>query len=649
MTSNLLVLGTDTDAGKTTVSLLLLAAYPARWEYWKPLETGVSDTATVHRLVPDAIVHPVLLRLSDPVAPPLAARREGRVIPPAAEIVRSLPARIHSERGMLIETFGGPFSPLNEQELQLALIQEFRCPAILVTSSAVGAIGRSLAALTALATLGVQPRAVVLIGPVDEYAEAEIRKHSPGMPVISLQLPQEWTVAGITAAVRGQVAMLTELQQSIDSPARQSSGCQDRGEAWLAADAATIWHPYSSLRPVRRPWPVVGAEAEYLHLADGRRLIDAISSWWTILHGHRDPRLMAALHAASLRIDHVLFAGVTHPDAVLFAKRILATCPWTGGRVFFSDNGSTAVEVALKMAYQFWCHRGEPHRQLFVGFDKAYHGDTFGAMAVGRDRLFFGPFEPLLFRAVQLPLDPNRLDELLQQRANEIAAVIVEPLVQGAGGMRMHSPEVLRDLHTVTRKHGLLLIADEVMTGTRTGTRWAFQQAGIAPDLICAAKTLAGGILPLAVTLAGPSIVAAFDTADRTRSFFHGHSFTAHPLACAVAAENEARLAEPGVLARANDIGKTVFTALQKVSELPQVKEIRQCGSIVAVELNVEGGYLTTEAERWARIAADWGVFLRPLGNVLYALPPLATSEESLLKIAEALRAAIEYTEGKSV
>jgi len=649
MRGNLLVLGTDTDAGKTTVSLLLLAAFPARWEYWKPLETGASDTATVRRLVPEVIVHSPILQLRDPVSPPLAARRECRVIPSSSEILQAQPEVTDQQRGLLIETFGGPFSPLNEQELQLSLIQRLRCRSILVTPSAVGAIGRSLQCLTALSTLGVRPLAIVLTGSIDEYAEAEIRKHSPGMPVISLRSPEEWTAAGVRAAVASQSTALTALQQLIADAGGEASFLSVGEEALQAADAGCIWHPYTSLRPSRRPWPVVGAEAEFLHLADGRRLIDGISSWWTILHGHRDPGLMTALRRATQRIDHVLFAGVTHPEAVLFAERILATCPWSGGRVFFSDNGSTAVEVALKMAYQYWCHRGEPERQLFVGFEKAYHGDTFGAMAVGRDRLFFGPFEPLLFRALQLPLQANRLDELLQQRASEIAAVIVEPLVQGAGGMRMHSPEVLRDVYTVTRNHGLLFIADEVMTGARTGTRWAFQQAGIAPDLICAAKTLAGGILPLAVTLAGPNIVAAFDTADRSRSFFHGHSFTAHPLACAVAAENEARLADPGVLGRAHDIGRTVYEAIVDFSESPAVAEIRQCGSIVAVEMKVQGGYLATEAEQWTGLAADRGVFLRPLGNVLYALPPLATSQESLQKIAEALRAAIDYTGGNSV
>jgi adenosylmethionine-8-amino-7-oxononanoate aminotransferase len=429
------------------------------------------------------------------------------------------------------------------------------------------------------------------------------------------------------------------------SPHPQPLSPKGRGEeeqSLLTRDAAYIWHPYTPLRPANPPLPVVSAQAEFLHLADGRRLIDAVSSWWTILHGHRHPPLVATLKDAADRLDHVLFAGVTHPDAVELAELLLRTCPWKGGRAFFSDNGSTAVEVALKLAYQFWCHRGEPHRKLFVGFEHAYHGDTFGAMAVGRDRLFFGHFEPLLFQAAQLPVDANRLDEFLTQRGSEVAAVIVEPLIQGAGGMRMHSPETLRNLHAAAARHGVLFIADEVMTGNRTGKRWAFDHAGIAPDLIAASKTLTGGIMPLAATLISPRIVEAFDTADRAKTFFHGHSFTGHPLACAVAVANERLIAGSNVLNQATVNGEFWEAELGQLRDHPRVADVRVCGSIVAVETRIDGGYLAVDAERWRGIALNAGVFLRPLGNVVYAMPPLDTSRESLSRIAEAIRSCVK-------
>lgn len=628
---NLIVLGTDTDAGKTTFSLLWLAAFADDWGYWKPLETGDSDSATIHRLVPEAVVHPPILSLREAVAPLLAAKREGRTVPSAADLANQVPA---TNRNVLIETFGGPLSPLNETELQIELVRRLGFPCVLVASSAVGAVGRTLSALAGMGTL--RPVCVVLLGERDEFAEAEIAKHG-SVNVVSLAMPETRDGVEIRASAEAQKHLLEQIRSQIPSLSRPAVDLPAR-------DAATVWHPYTPLRPATPPLPVVSSHDEFLHLADGRRLIDAVSSWWTILHGHRFPPLVAALKAAADRLDHVIFAGITHPDAVELAELLLRTCPWTGGRVFFSDNGSTAVEVALKLAYQFWCHRGESHRKLFVGFEHAYHGDTFGAMAVGRDRLFFGHFEPLLFEAAQVPLDANRLDEFLAKRGHEVAGVIVEPMVQGAGGMRMHSPETLRDLHAATARHGVLFLADEVMTGNRTGKRWAFEHAGIAPDLIAASKTLTGGMMPLAATLISPRILAEFDTADRSKTFFHGHSFTGHPLACAVAVANEKIVREPHVLERALDLGSFWEAELGPLRDHPRVADVRICGSIAAVEVRAEGGYLAAEAERWKSLAIDHGVLLRPLGNVIYAMPPLVASSESLAKIAVAMRAMLEVT-----
>ena len=648
----LILLGTDTDAGKTTFALLWLAAFADEYAYWKPVETGDSDTETVRRLVPAATIFEPIARFREPVAPPLAARLEGKSIPSAEQlaIVPSTPLQL------LIETFGSPFSPLNEVELQIDFIRKLARSAVLVSSSKLGAIGRTLAALQALKAHDVVPIAVVLMGEVDEYAREQIEKHG-AICTFGLLAPLEWNIAGVRESATKQLEVLKALSRAVEQPLPQplpEAGKGDdgflpsplRGGAgggvdFIARDRAVIWHPYTSLRGADDPLPVIGAQNEFLHLADGRHIIDGISSWWTILHGHREPRLMAALHEASLAFDHVLFAGVTHRPAIRVAELLLKIAPWNGGRVFFSDNGSTAVEVALKMAYQFWCHRGEPQRQIFIGFENGYHGDTFGAMAVGRDPLFFGRFEPLLFRAERVPVSAERLDEVLRQNAGQVAAVIIEPLVQGAGGMCMHSPEELRAIFEVTRRHNVLFIADEVMTGChRTGTFWAFQAPGIAPDLICGAKTLAGGILSLAVTLASPEIVAAFDTADRERTFFHGHSFTAHPLACAIAATNlEWLMREPPTApARLEAFWNQALAPLRDRSG---VRDVRIRGTIAAIELDVPGGYLAEKSREMRHKCLDQGVFLRPLGNVLYALPPFGTSDESLERIATAMRAAL--------
>jgi adenosylmethionine-8-amino-7-oxononanoate aminotransferase len=635
--TDFIILGTDTDAGKTTFALIWLAAFGDQYEYWKPIETGDSDCARIEALCVQAVVHPPMLRLQEPVAPPLAARIEGLRVPPARDIAAACPRTLNAERALVIETFGGPFSPLNEDELQLTLIRALARPCLLVSSTKLGAIGRTLQCLRALQSEGVLPFAVVLLGDHDPFAVEQIGQHSVNLPVVSLQPPHTWTTAGLQACAAKQLDSLRRLHTAACSSNQQE--CQPH--ALIAEDHRCVWHPYTALVDAEEPLACIGAQDEFLHLADGRKIIDGISSWWTILHGHRHPPLMQALVEATRRLDHVLFAGVTHPDAIELADLLLGTMPWVGGRVFYSDNGSTAVEVALKMAYQFWCHQGEPQRTRFVGFEHGYHGDTFGAMAVGRDPLFFGLFEPLLFRADILPLEPARLDEHLDRHAQQIAAVILEPLVQGAGGMRMHSSETLRQIVEITQRHGVLFIADEVMTGGgRTGTLWAHQAAGVVPDLLCAGKTLTGGVLPLSATLAAPNIVKAFTTADRTRTFFHGHSFTANPLACAVAVRNyRMLLANP--LDAPHRIERFWKQSLARLKAHPRVKDLRIRGSIAAIEIDADGGYLAEAGRAMRRVCLERGVLLRPLGSVLYALPPYGASDESLQRIADAMIAAV--------
>jgi adenosylmethionine-8-amino-7-oxononanoate aminotransferase len=645
--TDLLILGTDTDAGKTTFAMLWLAAFPDRYEYWKPIESGDSDTERLRRLVPNASVHAPLVRFQQAVAPLLAARMEGTAVPAASMIVAAKPRTCSPGRHLLIETFGSPLSPLGDTELQIALIEALALPSILVSSSAIGAIGRVLQCGQALRTYQVKPAAVVLMGRPDPFAAEQIARHGYPGHVFSLEPPASWDIEGVSRPARDQAALLEKIRSSVEttSPPHQlttSPPHHPPTSDLLERDRRHVWHPYTSLQDAASPLVSMGAKDEYLWLADGRHIIDGISSWWTILHGHRHPVLMAALQQAAESFDHVHFAGVTHAPAIELAELLLETAPWHGGRAFFSDDGSTAVEVALKMAYQYWCHRGQPQRTCFVGFDGGYHGDTFGAMAVSRDPVFFGRFEPLLFRAEIAPLSAECLDDILARRRNEVAGVILEPLVQGAGGMHMHTPATLRAIADVVRRHGVLFIADEVMTGGgRTGWLWAHQAAGIAPDLICAAKTLAGGVLPLAVTLVAPTVVAAWETADRSRTFFHGHSFTAHPLACAVAVANWRMLT-----AAPNPVGRQMEsfwnTRLDVLRSDPRVREVRVCGTIAAVELDVPGGYLADVGRQLRSQCLERGVLLRPLGSVLYSMPPFCTSPTSLDQLADAMLRAVQ-------
>jgi adenosylmethionine-8-amino-7-oxononanoate aminotransferase len=634
--TDLVILGTDTDAGKTTFALLWLAAFASKYEYWKPVETGEADSERVRQLVPSAVVHAPMARFRDPVAPLLAARRENRSVPPAATIAAAKPFP-RGDRSLLIESFGSALSPLDETALQIELIRRLAMPTVLITPSAVGAVGRTLQTLRALAGLAIHPSSVVLLGSPDVFAIEQIMHHAPGVRAFTVRPPDSWDCEGILRAAREQGEVLKSIRARLAELPTQK---MDVGDL-LERDRRSVWHPYTSLREADAPLIGVAAHDEFIELADGRQVIDAISSWWTILHGHRYPPLMAKLAQAAQSIDHVHFAGVTHSYAVALAELLLSTAPWNDGRVFYSDNGSTAVEVALKMAYQYWCHHGEPRRSLFIGFEGGYHGDTFGAMAVGRDPVFFGRFEPLLFRAEIVPLSAERLDDALSRHRGEVAAVIVEPLVQGAGGMRMHSPAELRALYQVTCAHGVLFIADEVMTGGgRTGSLWAHQAAGIAPDLICAAKTLTGGVLPLAATLVSPTLVAAWDTADRSRTFFHGHSFTAHPLACAVAQANWQLLtAAPIPAPRRMELAWNHL--LEPLRRHSKVREARILGTIAAVEIDSAGGYLADVGRHMRTTCLEHGVVVRPLGPVLYAIPPFCTSEASLERIAHAMTQAI--------
>ena len=293
---------------------------------------------------------------------------------------------------------------------------------------------------------------------------------------------------------------------------------------WLAADARRCWHPYTQHALDRDPLPVVGARGAWLELAGGRRVLDGISSWWAVLHGHGEPALVAAMAEQAARLDHVLFAGCAHEPAARLAEELVAVAPAGLSRVFYSDDGSTAVEVALKAAYLVQQRRGETRRTRFLALAGGYHGDTFGAMAVGDPVPFFRELAPLLFDVARAEPEIAALEALFAAHGERAAALVIEPLVQGAAGMRPVPPDVVRAARRLCDAHGVLLVADEVMTGFgRTGHLFACDGAGVAPDLLCLAKGLGGGVFPIAATLASEPVYDAFLAADRARAFFHGH------------------------------------------------------------------------------------------------------------------------------
>jgi adenosylmethionine-8-amino-7-oxononanoate aminotransferase len=422
----------------------------------------------------------------------------------------------------------------------------------------------------------------------------------------------------------------------------------------LRRDARVLWHPFAHAATEPELLPVVKAHGAVLELADGRQVLDAISSWWTTLHGHGEPSIARAVAEQVSRLDHVVFAGATHPPAVALAEALVGAAPRGLDRVFFSDDGSTAVEVALKIAIQSAWLRGKAGsgspKQTIVALEGGYHGDTFGAMATGDDATFTEPFRPYLFRAARAPV-PNGLDDLegterclraleklLDQHAGDVAAILTEPILQGAGGMRLHPPAFLRGIRRLCDERGILWIADEVLTGFgRTGRLFACEHARVTPDLLCLAKGLTGGVLPLAATLCSEALYSEFQSGSRDRAFFHGHSFTANPVACAAGLASFELSRSPFFLARAAGLGAKARQWLDVLAGDPRVKEIRSLGMMAAVELTGAGGYLSDVALRVRREAARRGVLLRPLGRVVYVLPPACISDSELETVCGAV------------
>ena len=401
-----------------------------------------------------------------------------------------------------------------------------------------------------------------------------------------------------------------------------------------------LWHPTTQVATSEPPLRAVRGRGALLELDDGRQLIDAISSWWVTLHGHAEPTIAAAVASQVAELEQVIFANFSHPQAEQLATSLSAASGLE--RLFFSDNGSTAVEVALKIAWQWWRNRGEERAQ-WIAFDGAYHGDTFGAMAMGERSLFSAPFDPLLCPVARAPWpstwwgDPlvaqkeqaalQVLETLLEQPT---AAVILEPLVQGASGMAMVRPGFLQAVEQRVRQAGALLIADEVLTGFgRTGALFACGKAGIHPDLVALSKGLTGGFLPMGVTLASERLYQGFISGDPTHTFFHGHSFTANPLGCAAANASLALLAASPQ--RYEGFEARHRPHLEALASDPRVERPRLCGTIAAFELKVaDPGYLNRTGRVLQRHALERGVFIRPLGQVVYLLPPLCISDSQL-------------------
>jgi adenosylmethionine---8-amino-7-oxononanoate aminotransferase len=416
------------------------------------------------------------------------------------------------------------------------------------------------------------------------------------------------------------------------------------------SEALHIWRPFTQEALDPAPLKITRATGAYLYTADGNRLIDAISSWWVNIHGHGHPAIVEAIARQAEKVDHVLLAGFTHESVEELGHRLRAFLPGGLEHIFFSDDGSTAVEVALKMAVQYWRNSGKPQKSRIVALEHAYHGDTAGAMSVGDSSAFTEPFRSMLFPVERVhsaycyrcPVGKtratcsidcvDRLAALLEGKHDEIAAVIVEPLLQGAGGMIVHPVEFLQKVRNLCTQHDVLLIADEVLTGFgRCGKMFACEVAGVVPDVMCLSKGLTGGVLPMGATVCTPRMHKAFVSEDRTRTFYHGHSYTGNPIAAAAAVASLKIFEEEPVLQRTAAIARIHEQRLDAIRGHKLVGDVRSIGTMAAIELRADDpGYFSKRRPALYKFFIQSGVLLRPLGNVIYVLPPYVISESDL-------------------
>ncbi len=433
-----------------------------------------------------------------------------------------------------------------------------------------------------------------------------------------------------------------------------ASASPDERARIVALDKRRVWHPYTPMGRYREetdPLVIERAEGARLYDLDGREYLDGNSSWWVASLGHGHPRLVRALREQSERLCHTALAGIAHAGAADLAEALCAVAPRGLAHVFYSDDGSTAVEVAMKMALQYWAQNGRPARRRFVALEGAFHGETLGVTALGGVEVFRRPFAGVLLDCIHVPSPADdaaygrafdALERALRQASDEIAAVVLEPLLQGASGMRIYDAAYLRRARELCDAHDLFLVLDEVFTGYgRTGPMWASEHASVSPDLLCTAKGFSGGMLPMAATLATPRIFEGF-LGEPERAFWYGHSFCGNPLGAAVALEVLRILREERILERARPKAERIARAFAAMGELPGVTRTRSLGLVGALDLEAPGGYLAGIGWRVYDEARRRGAYLRPLGDVIYVAPPLNIPDPDLDRLLAIVRESVE-------
>ena len=650
MRQNIFIAGTGTGIGKTTVAAAFgygCSQQGLRVGYWKPVSSGLpSDSEVIAQHAPAVKIFPPCFAYDTPISPHAAAVEEKK----AAVNLPTLAARLDKIQSiekldiLLIEAAGGLLVPLNK-ELQtwldfLALRSELAI--VLATSSGLGTLNHTAMSLHCLQDNGFAVSAIVMCGEFFHDNATIVRRMDRHIPVHSLEMCAE------LSASKGWPAQSHALAQFINDSLATDA---EEAHAWCEHDKTSVWHPFTRQNASATPRAIVKASGVWLEDIDGHRMIDGISSWWTNNIGHGRMEIVRNCAAQIRQCDHVAFAGLTHKPAAQLAHEVINLSGGNFARVFFSDNGSTAVEVALKMAFQYQRNRGQPERDTFVALHGGYHGDTVGAMSVSDVDRFRGEFSSLLFKTLRLnpvtshastvcPEGAKDLQrnlsackQLIADNETRICAIIVEPLVQGAAGMLMQEVAWLREISKIAAEHDIPLIFDEVFTAFgRCGHTFACQRAGVVPDIICLAKGLTGGVFPLGLTLTKEEFFHSFVTANC--AFMHGHTFTANPVICRTALTALAIAQKENINARALEL-ENCFTAWIAQNQA-RLSNPRALGGILAFEV-----FDAEAAQVFVRTTAAQQLFLRPLGNTIYFVPPLVIDESELALAFDALEQAL--------
>jgi adenosylmethionine-8-amino-7-oxononanoate aminotransferase len=672
------ITGTDTDAGKTTVTAGLLRAFrlcgtPAY--AIKPVQTGCipSEQGTMLE-APDVRCWQkaggqgeALQMFRVPCSPHLAAGLENSILS-VKELAKKCCQTIRTEGVTLLEGAGGIYVPLNDHETMLDLMKALRLPVLLVVGNRLGCINHALLSLDALIFSGLDVVGMVLCRTTPdslsdagtevaaekyilEDNERRLREEGKkrGIPLLGCipyiegygQTAESWdTIAGhLVSTVRSMLSYSGKFTMS--------------AEETLSFDREHLWHPYTSALnplPVRE---IVGCAGARLTLRNDKELVDGMSSWWCKVHGYGNTRLVRTIQEQAAKFSHIMFGGLTHQPAVELGKRLLKILPSDLKHIFYADSGSVAVEVAMKMAVQFWQAQGHGEKHRFAALRGAYHGDTLGAMSLcdpvtGMHSLFRGVVAEQLF--VERPRcrfdEPYKqesffpMEQALRSHAHELAAVVVEPVVQGAGGMWFYHPDYLRDLRNLCNELDILLIADEIATGFgRTGRMFACNWAGISPDILCIGKSLTGGMMTFSAVAVNDRVTMGISSADASRGsgvFMHGPTFMGNPLACAVACASLDELQAFPWQERVQRIEKQLAQELDACRDVPGVADVRVLGAIGVVEME-----FPINVEVWQDFFVSQGVWIRPFGRTVYIMPPFIATDEEISMLSRAVNRAV--------